>query len=62
MIQRDGRISQALGLEEFLLLKWPYWSSHCGLVWIVTSVYEVVGLIPGLAQCVKNLGFQQAVV
>ena len=24
MIQRNGKISHALGLEELILLKWPY--------------------------------------
>ena len=25
MIQRNGKISHALGLEELILLKWPYY-------------------------------------
>ena len=28
MIQRNGKISHPLGLEEFILLKWPYYSKQ----------------------------------
>ena len=28
MIQRNGNISHALGLEELMLLKWPYYSKQ----------------------------------
>ena len=41
-------------LSFFLSLK--FWSSHCGAVEInLTSIHEDVGLIPGLAQWVKDL-------
>ena len=28
MIQRYGKIFHALGLEESMLLKWPYYAKH----------------------------------
>ena len=37
-------------------VKW--WSSHCGAVEMnLSRNHEVVGLIPGLAQWVKDLAF-----
>ena len=32
MIQRNGKISHALGLEELILFKWPYWDFPGGPV------------------------------
>ena len=56
MIQINGKISHAPGLEELILLKWPYWSSCHGTAEMSpTRNHEVVGLIPGLAQWVKDL-------
>ena len=44
-------------------LKNVYWSSHCGSVETnPTSNHEVVGLIPSLAQWVKDLALLWAVV
>ena len=40
-----------------------FWSSHCGsAVMSLTRHHEVVGLIPGLTQWVKDLELLQAVV
>ena len=27
MIERNGKTAHALGLQELILLKWPYWTS-----------------------------------
>ena len=27
MIERNGKVVHALGLQELILLKWPYWTS-----------------------------------
>ena len=32
MIQRNGKIPHALGLEELILLKWSYWAFPGGTV------------------------------
>ena len=39
------------------------WSSHCGsAVMNLTSIHENAGLIPGLAQGVRDLGLPRAAV
>ena len=49
MIQRNGKIPCALGLEELILLKWPsYWDFPGGPV-VKNPPYKAgdTGLIPG---------------
>ena len=47
MVQIDGKIYHALGLEESILSKWFYWSSHHGSVEMtLTSIHEDTDSIP----------------
>ena len=50
MIERNGKIVHALGLQELILLKWPYWTSlvaqwvriHLPMqgIWVQSLVWE----------------------
>ena len=56
MVQIDGKIYHALGLEESIFSKWFYWSSHHGSVEMtLTSIHEDTDSIPGIVQWAKDL-------
>ena len=38
MIQRNGKISHAIGLEKLIFLKWPYYPKQStGLMWSLSN-------------------------
>ena len=38
MIKRNGKISHAFGLEELILLKWPYYlKQSADLIWFLSN-------------------------
>ena len=42
MIQRNGKISHALGLEELILQKWPYYSKQStNLVRFLSNYHDI---------------------